>query len=114
MRISDGVQTCALPIDPILIVHRDIRPSNIIYVQDADGERLVLIDWGCATRHNSEVLYAGSRAYAAHRLYAQGLTDGDTAQNYHANLTDDYGSLLLTAASVFFIDRKSTRLNSSH
>src|SRR5690606_40471155 len=50
------------------LVHRDIRPSNIILANDAEfGQRLVLIDWGCAVEEGAHELYAGSRAYAADR-----------------------------------------------
>ena len=86
------------------VVHRDIRPSNIILANgDGYGVRLVLIDWGCAVEEGAHGLYAGSRAYAAYRLYELKSTDPEVATAYDASCVDDYGSFLLTAAATFFM-----------
>jgi hypothetical protein len=79
------------------IVHRDVRPSNIVW--DDEREQLMLIDWACAVRVKdcaAGVPYCGSRAYRAHRLL--GPVD---LFNYVPSLIDDLGSLLLLIAAAF-------------
>lgn len=82
------------------IVHRDIRPNNVVW--DEESDKLVLIDWGCAVDLadcKDGVAYCGSRAYKAYRLFC---TRGSPSY-YTPAVVDDLGSLLLLVAAAFFV-----------
>ena len=36
------------------VTHRDLRPSNILYVNNDDFDLIKIIDWGAARRFKSE------------------------------------------------------------
>src|SRR5206468_8520093 len=81
------------------ILHRDLKPGNILV--DAQGEPHVT-DFGLAKRMDSNLELTGSNAI----IGTPGYMSPEQAEGKSNQLT--------TACDVFGLDRKSTRLNSSH
>ena len=68
--------------------HRDITPRNILLLDDTDGRRWVIADWGLVRRkagHTTEIRTAGSmgtEAYAAPELWGD-AHDADYRADYY-------------------------------
>jgi serine/threonine protein kinase len=50
------------------IIHRDVRPENLMYIPYGRETRLVLIDWSCSTSSKDPVPFQGTVHYASDRL----------------------------------------------
>jgi serine/threonine protein kinase len=50
------------------IMHRDIRPENLMYIPYGGRKRLVIIDWSCSIISTKAVFYQGTVHYASDRV----------------------------------------------
>jgi hypothetical protein len=75
------------------LVHRDVRPSNIIFV-DVDESKVegILLDWAAATPVNVQVSYSGTKHYASHAV----LLSLAKNTNPMPTCADDWESLVYT------------------
>ena len=81
------------------IIHRDIKPDNIIVVQQGGAMSLKLIDFGIARRYRpgrpTDTMAFGTEGYAPPEQYGQGQTDARSdiyalaATLYHLLYDDD-------------------------
>jgi hypothetical protein len=73
------------------MVHRDIRPDNLVYILIKGSERLILIDWSSSVYENVESRFEGTVRYASKEVLMQ-LTAGKTEVLY--KVEDDLCSLV--------------------
>jgi hypothetical protein len=88
------------------IVHRDIRPDNLLFIRDsidpAKRLRLMLIDWAYASRRNAEEPYCGATGFVSPAV-AQHLIDRQKAggdRTFRLTAGDDLYSWLLVCVWV--------------
>jgi hypothetical protein len=88
------------------IVHRDIRPSNLLYHSESE---LLLIDWGFATKVNTVANFEGTTRYASLNILDSLIEDGERnlfSVSYGAS--DDLASVANVAWMMMHPSNEST------
>jgi serine/threonine protein kinase len=84
------------------MVHRDIRPDNLVYISVEGSERLILIDWSSSVYENVKSHFEGTVRYASKEVLTQ-LAAGKTEVLY--KIEDDLCSLVkVFLGRVFSVD----------